>query len=134
MTSAEIAELRDFISGGLGKVHTRLDGLGGRLGRVEDALSELRDDQHRFQDHVARHFTDFSTRLRQVEIVGEAMRHDFRSFGESLTDVDRKVDELRSDMNMGFQALRDEIRLGFQSHGGRVDAVEARVDHLEAER
>ena len=129
MTSADIVELRSFISGEFGNIHSRLDvmdgrfdAMEGRLGRVEDALSELRDDQRGFQDYVVRDFADFSTRLRRVEVTGEAMRHDFRVFGEGLTGVDRKVDVLRLDMNSGLQGLREEMRFGFLAYGERMDA------------
>ncbi|MFH1766291.1 MAG: hypothetical protein ABIF09_19075, partial [Gemmatimonadota bacterium] len=70
MTSAEIAELREFISEELQKVHTRFDGVDGRFDQVEGGLAEVRKrvdqvqvEQQAFQAHVAHHFGAVYTRL-----------------------------------------------------------------------
>jgi archaellum component FlaC len=102
MTSTDINELRDFISGELDKVHVRLD--------------EVRKDQARLEALSARHFASIESRfggvesrlggvesrLTRVEILQEAMRSDFRVFGEDLRSTNRRLDDLREDMNQGF--------------------------------
>jgi len=52
LTSAEIAELREFISGELQKVHTRFDGVDGRLDQVEGGLAEVRKRVVALEDRV----------------------------------------------------------------------------------
>ena len=98
MTSAEIAELREFISGELQKVHTRFDGVDGRFDQVEGGLAEVRErvdqvqvEQQAFQAHVVHHFDvvytrldDVSARLSRAETKREEMRSDFRVFVEGM--------------------------------------------------
>ena len=162
MTSVEIAELREFISGELQKVHTRFDGVDGRLDQVdgrfgqvdgrldqvEGGLAEVRTgvdqvqvEQQAFQAHVAHHFgavytrlDDVSTRLSREETKHEEMRSDFRVFGEGLGSTNRRIEDLRSDMDRGFGELRQEISAGFRSWGGRIVALEDRVEGMEAKR
>ena len=147
-TSAEIAELHEFISGELQKVHTRFDGVDGRLDQVEGGLAEVRTgvdqvqvEQQAFQAHVAHHFgavytrlDDVSTRLSREETKHEEMRSDFRVFGEGLGSTNRRIEDLRSDMDRGFGELRQEISAGFRSWGGRIVALEDRVEGMEAKR
>jgi len=138
MTSVEIAELREFISGELQKVNTRVD--------------QVYAGQLDFQEYVAGHFgkvytrlDDVSSRLSREETQREEMRSDFRAFGEGLGSTNRRIEELRSDMdrgfgelhsdmNRGFGDLREETRAGFRSWGGRVVALEDRVEGMEAKR
>ena len=56
MTPAEIAELREFIAGELGKVH-----------ELTTRVDELHDAQLRFQKLVGRHFNDVSERFDRVD-------------------------------------------------------------------
>ncbi len=124
MTPAEIAELREFISGEFGRVHARLDrvdqrldSIDGRLDSMEGRLSVLTarvderyDEQLRFEKLVGRHFNDVLTRLRKVEILGKARDHDFKAFGESLESVDRRLEAFREDVSERFD--RVDYRLG----------------------
>lgn len=121
MTSAEISELREFISGELRKVYEGLGELRGEVGELRGGLAELtarvdqmHDEQLRFQELVGRHFGDVLSRLGKVEILGEARDHDFKVFGESLQGVDQKLD-----------AFREEV-------ADRFDRLDYRVDRLEA--
>ena len=124
MTSTDINELRDFISGELDKVHVRLDEvhvgldevrhfISGELDKVHVRLDEVhvrldgvREDQARLEALSARHFASIESRfggvesrLTRVEIIQEAMRSDFRVFGEDLRSTNRRLDDLREDMN-----------------------------------
>jgi len=139
VTPVEIAELRNFITGELQKVHGGLAEVRGGLAEVRGGLAEVRgglaevretqreaeEEQGRFQDLVARHHADISGRLAQVVTV-EAMRHDFKAFGERLSGTDRQVDEFRSEVGREFTELGGEIRAGFREWGGRVRALEGR--------
>ncbi|MFH1765502.1 MAG: hypothetical protein ABIF09_15045 [Gemmatimonadota bacterium] len=163
MTPAENAELREFISEELRKVHDRVDQIHTRVDQVYVGQLDV-------QEHVAGHFGKVytrlddgfasleavSTRLYRVETQFEEMRSDFRAFGEGLGSANRRTEELRSDMNRGFEGLRsdmnrgteelrsdmdrgfldlrEETSAGFRSWGERVVAVEDRVEGLEAKR
>ncbi|MDP2954963.1 MAG: hypothetical protein Q8N53_00965 [Longimicrobiales bacterium] len=147
MTLVEIAELRDFITGELQKVHTGLAEVRTGLGEVRTGLAEVRgevaevrtglaevretqrdaqEEQIRFQDLVARHHAETWARLSQVVTV-EAMRRDFQAFGEALSATDRRLDEFRVEVGLEFKHLRADIRAGFDEWGGRVRALEGLV-------
>ena len=113
MTPAEIAELREFISGELGKVHEGQGQLRSGLADLTARVNEMHEEQLLFQEHVGRHFNDVLSRLSKVEIIGEARDHDFKVFGESLQGVDRKL-----------EAFREEVV-------ERFDRLDSRVDRLE---
>jgi len=124
MAPSEIAELRDFISGELQKVHIRFDGVDTRLDGLDGAVAELREkveevhfEQHAFQSHVAQQFgavyarlDDVSARLSRVEVMGEEMKSDFRAFGEALQGMNRRIDEFRSDVERELRDVRAEMR------------------------
>lgn len=119
MAPTEIAELREFISGELRKVHIRFDGMDVRFDQVDGRLDRMdqRFEQHAFQAHTAKHvgavctrLDDVSARLSRVEVQGEEMRSDFRAFGEALLATNRGLDQFRSDMQGEFRDLRAEMR------------------------
>jgi len=129
MTPSETAELREFISGELQKVHgrfdgvdSRFDGVDGCLDGIDGRLDEVRTDQLDFRQQVDNHFAkvyeglnDVSTRLARQETQGEEMRKDFRAFGENLESTNRRVEELQTQMDTGFRDVRVEMKTGFQS-------------------
>jgi hypothetical protein len=100
-------DFQEYVAGHFGKVYTRLDDVSTRL-------------------------DDVSARLSREETEREEMRSDFRAFGEGLGSTNRRFDELRSDMNRGFGDLREETGAGFRSWGGRLVALEDRVEGMEA--
>lgn len=121
MTSAEIADLKQFTVDELGKVHLRLDGIERRSQDFEALVAQhftavygRLDALERRMDTLEQRMDDFERRLTRVEIIQEQMRDDFRAFGEALVSISRTLEE-----------FRDEMR-------GRFDALEARVIRLEA--
>jgi len=121
MTPSEIAELREFISGELQKVHTRFDGVDGRFDGIDEQLDQVRTDQLDFQQHVGTHFAkvyeglnDVSSRLSHQETRSEEMRNDFRAFGENLESANRKIGDLRAEMDTRFQDLWTGMVVGFR--------------------
>ena len=115
------------------RIDGRLDGMDERLRGVEGGLAELREkveevqfEQYAFQSHVAHHFgavyarlDDASARLSRMEVWGEEMRSDFRAFGETLQDTNRRLDDFRTVMEREFRELRAEMR-GDSPPWGRV--------------
>ena len=153
----------DQVDGRLDGIDGRFDQVEGGLAEVRKRVDKVRVEQQAFEGLVAHHFEvvytrlgDVSTRLSRAETKREEMRSDFRVFGEGLgstnrrieelrsdmdrgfgelrSDMDRGTEELRSDMDRGFGELREEIRAGFRSWGGRVVALEDRVEGMEAKR
>jgi chromosome segregation ATPase len=144
MTPVEIAELRDFITGELQKVHGALAELRGDVTELRGEVTELRGDgaemraglaevreaqraaeeeQSRFQDLVARHHAEVTERLAQVVTV-ESMRRDFQAFGEAQSATDRHLDGFRAEVRSEFTELRTEMGAGFREWGDRVRALE----------
>jgi hypothetical protein len=120
MTSADIAELREFISGELQKVHTGLEQVNTRLDQVNTQVDKVYAGQLDFEKHVASHFGEvynrldnLSSRLSREGTQREEMRSDFRVFGEGLGSTNRNIEGLRSDMDRGFEEVRSDMDRGF---------------------
>ncbi len=102
MTSAEIAELREFISGELQKVHTGLE-------QVNTRVDQVYAGQRDFQEYVAGHF-------------GKALGSTNRRIEKLRSDMDRGFGDLREETSTGFGSWGERV----VALEDRVEGMEAK--------
>ncbi len=161
MTSTQIAELRDFISGELGKVHGRFDGVDRRLERVESRLDRLdsrldgvggRLDQMDIRlDGVGGRLDQMDTRLDRMDGRFDQMDGRLDRMDERFDQMDGRLDQMNGRLDgveRGLVEVRAQLREvqveqhAFQAHVARhfgvvykrFDDVSTRLAQLELQR
>jgi archaellum component FlaC len=128
MSPSEYQELVEFVAGQFDKMRARFDQMDARFDQVDARFDQV---DARF-DQVDARFQRVEDRLTRVEVTGEDTRHKLELVIERVDFLDAKVERLRHDMNAEFVSVRGEIRGMASFWGRRVEALEVRVDRLEA--
>jgi len=73
---------------------------------------------------------------RLSNVTAEGLRQEIRLVGESVLQVDKKIDrtaeEIRAEMQHGFSETQAMIKFSYAELDRRVSSLEERVDRLEA--
>ena len=145
MAPSEIAELKDFISGELQKVHTRFDGVDTRLDGMDrrfDGIDVRLDRMDKRFDGIDVRLDGMDKRFDGIDVRLDGMDRRFDGMDRRFDGMDRRFDGIDGRLDGvegGLAELRDkveEVQLeqhAFQSHVARhFGAVNERLDDASA--
>jgi archaellum component FlaC len=123
MAPSEIAELKDFLSGELRKIHTRFDGVDTRFDGMDtrfDGMDTRFDGMDTRLDRMDVRFDGIDARLDRMDVRLEAVEG-------GLVELREKVDEVQLEQH-AFQA---HVADQFGTVHARLDSVSARLSRVE---
>jgi archaellum component FlaC len=130
MAPSEIAELRDFISGELRKVHTRFDGMDGRFDGIDGRLDGI-DGR---LDGMDGRFDGIDGRLDGIDGRLDGIDGRLDGIDGRLDGLDGAVAELREkveEVHFEQHAFQSHVAHHFGAVYGRLDDVSARLSRME---